>query len=123
MTKQQYADHVRAFTDEMLAVTAAKNVDYSAGSEDAMANYYELASASGVTPVQAWMVLMMKHVTAIMRYAKKGSVVSEPIRGRFIDLANYAMLGAALVVDLEEKKIPPVVAGGIDLPPGTDYST
>jgi hypothetical protein len=103
MTKSEYNDHVQAFLAEMRAVTDAKNVDYSAGQDDAMTNYYELASAAGVTPFQAWMCLMMKHVTAIMRYSKAGEVVSEPIHGRFIDLANYAMLGSALVKDLAAK--------------------
>lgn len=103
MSGEEYRDHVTAFLAEMKAVTDAKNPDYSAGSSDAMANYYELAAAAGITPVQAWMCLMMKHVTAIMRFAKVGSVTSEPIRGRLIDLANYAMLGAALVEDLKAK--------------------
>lgn len=105
MTKEDYAKHVQAFLHEMETVTTAKNVDYSAGHDDAMANYYELSNASGVTPFQAWMVLFMKHVTAIMRFSKVGNVVSEPIHGRFIDAANYMMLGDALVKDLETKKL------------------
>lgn len=104
MTKEEYTDHVSKFLSEMRAVTEAKNVDYSAGQDDAMANYYELSRAAGVTPFQAWMVLMMKHVTAIMRYSKCGSVVSESIHGRMIDLANYAMLGDALIKDLSDKR-------------------
>lgn len=103
MTKEEYQRHVTEFLTEMRAITEAKNVDYSAGHDDAMANYYELSNASGVTPFQAWMVLMMKHVTAIMRYSKVGSVVSESIHGRMVDLANYAMLGDALIKDLIEK--------------------
>lgn len=103
MTHDDYAKHVREFTDEMRAVTEAKNADYSAGSDDSMNNYYELSAATGVTPVQAWMCLAMKHWTAVMRYAKTGSVSSEVIHGRFIDLANYMMLGAALVKDIEQK--------------------
>jgi len=103
MTHPDYAAHVLAFTEEMRAVTAAKNADYSAGTDDAMRNYYELSQASGCTPFQAWMVLMMKHVTAIMRYSKDGKVSSESIHGRFVDLANYAILGDALVKDLAAK--------------------
>lgn len=104
MTHEEYATHVGEFTGEMLEVTRAKNADYSAGTDDAMRNYYELSAASGATPVQAWMVLMMKHVTAIMRYAKDGRVSSESIHGRFVDLANYAMLGDALVKDLASRE-------------------
>lgn len=105
MTHEEYADHVLEFTDEMRAVTRAKNADYSAGTNDAMRNYYELAQATGITPVQAWMCLMYKHLTAIKRFVKTGSVSSEAIHGRFIDVANYAMLGDALVYDLTTKGI------------------
>jgi hypothetical protein len=97
----------------MRDVTAAKNADYSAGSDDAMQNYYELSNASGCTPVQAWMCLFMKHVTAVMRYAKTNSVSSEAIHGRFVDMANYAVLGDALVKDLEAKKLVATVGGKV----------
>jgi len=103
MKHSEYADHVKKFTDEMIDTTSKKNPDYSAGTEDAMGNYYEVSNATGVTPVQAWMVLLMKHFTAIMRFTKTGMVSSEAIHGRFIDLANYAMLGDALVKDMIEK--------------------
>lgn len=111
MTTQEYADHVREFLAEMKSVTDVKNVDYSAGQSDAMANYYELSLASGCTPFQAWMVLMMKHVTAVMRFSKVGSVASEPIHGRLIDLANYAMLGDALIKDMAVKGVTGAVTG------------
>lgn len=103
MTHPEYAAHVLAFTDEMRAVTAAKNADYSAGTDDAMRNYYELSQASGCTPFQAWMCLFFKHVTAVMRYSKDGKVSSESIHGRMIDIANYAILGDALIKDLAAK--------------------
>lgn len=104
MTTDEYATHFEEFVREMRSVTQAKNPDYSAGSSDAMANYYELSSATGVTPMQAWLCLTMKHVTAVMRYVKTGVSSSEPIHGRLVDLANYAMLGSALVKDLERKE-------------------
>lgn len=104
MTKCDFDKHVADFHEEMLAITSVKNTDYSAGHADAMANYYELSNASGVTPFQAWMCLFMKHVTAIMRYAKTGSVLSESIHGRMLDVANYAVLGDALIKDMAAKE-------------------
>lgn len=103
MKHTEYQKHVKQFVSEMQAVTKAKNADYSAGSDDAMQNYYELANASGCTPLQSWMVLMTKHLTAIMRFVKTGNVSSEAIHGRMIDMANYALLGDALITDLTEK--------------------
>lgn len=107
MTHDQYSAHVKQFTDEMKEVTLAKNADYCAGTDDSMHDYHAAAVESAITPMQAWSVFMMKHVRAIQRYIKTGSVSSEAIQGRFIDLANYAMLGSALVNDLEAKKSTP----------------
>lgn len=104
MKQEDYATHVRTFTDEMIATTMAKNPDYSAGSDDAMNNYYEVGEAASIDPLKAWMVFMTKHWTAIKRYVRDGKVSSEPIHGRLIDLATYAMLGDALIKDLAAKK-------------------
>lgn len=106
MTHDEYARHVDAFLAEMREVTTRKNADYSAGSGDAMYDYRHTAEELGCSPREAWAVLFMKHVHAVLRWVKVGSVESEPIRGRFIDIANYAMLGCALDKDLTvEKKI------------------
>lgn len=106
MTMDEYAQHVNGFLAEMRAVTEAKNPDYSAGSNDAMAHYHDAAVEVGVTPLQVWLVLLTKHLQAIRRYARTGTVSSEAIRGRFVDVANYAMLGAALVEDLARRDGP-----------------
>jgi hypothetical protein len=100
MTHEEYAIHVQKFTSEMQRITAAKNKDYSAGTADAMYDYYSTAERAGITPVQSWFVLMMKHVHAVERYVKTGDLSSETIDSRLLDLANYAMLGAALIKDL-----------------------
>jgi hypothetical protein len=107
MKHRAYAQHVQKFVGEMKRVTKAKNADYSAGTDDAMANYYEVGDAAHVSPLQAWMVLVAKHLTAIKRFIKDGRVDSESIHGRFIDLANYGMLGDALVKDLRERGLLP----------------
>lgn len=101
MTHKEYADHIKTFVAEMQEVTKAKNADYSAGTDDALNSYKDSAEAVGITPFQSWLVLFMKHVHAIQRYSKTGSVSSETIHGRFIDIANYAMLGDALAKELE----------------------
>ncbi len=114
MKHEEYARRVLEFTEEMRAVTRAKNADYSAGSDDAMNNYYELAGFSGVTPMQCWMCLIGKHWTAIMKYVKTGCVASESIHGRMVDLANYAILGDSLIDDIKEKGLTFKVDGGVD---------
>ena len=103
MTHEEYIEGVKIFTNEMKSVTGVKNLDYSAGKDEAMESFYSIANRSGITPIQAWFVLVQKHVQAIERFVKTGKLTSEPIHSRFIDLANYAMLGSALVEDLEKK--------------------
>ncbi len=105
MTHDSYATHVQAFLAEMDAVTKAKNADYSAGTKDAMDHYHSGAEEAGVTPVQVWFIMLMKHYQAIRRYVREGRLDSEPIHGRMIDMANYAMLGDALVNDLTNREI------------------
>lgn len=104
MTHEDYAAHVETFIAEMVTTTKAKNADYSAGTDDAMHDYHASAIECDVTPMQAWFMLFMKHVRAVQRYVRTGAVASESIHGRFIDLANYAMLGDALVRDLATKE-------------------
>jgi hypothetical protein len=102
MNQEAFKQHAQAFVAEMLAVMAAKNPDYSAGTPDALNDYYSAARRAGIAPRQAWFVLMTKHVHAIERYAKTGQLSSEGIHGRLIDLANYAILGDALAAEEEE---------------------
>lgn len=101
MTHDEYAEHVKKFTGEMQALTAAKNADYSAGSSDSMYNFKTAGDRAGTSALQAWWVLTTKQLLAIERFVKDGKVSSESIHSRFLDMANYAMLGDALVVDLE----------------------
>ena len=102
MRHDDYAEHVTDFTDEMKKVTTEKNADYSAGTDDAMCDYHSTANRVGITPVQVWAVLFFKHVHAVERFIKTGMLSSESIHGRFIDIANYGMLGDALVKDIAE---------------------
>lgn len=103
MRHEEYHNHVHAFVAEMAEVTSKKNPDYSMN-QDAMNNFKAIATMLGngsITPRIVWAVLMGKHLTAIMSHMAQGkSLKDETIHGRFIDLANYAMLGDALDKDL-----------------------
>lgn len=101
MKHEDYKDHVFAFTNEMNKVTEAKNHDYSVYDNDAMSNFKAIGTILGVSPTVVWSVLWMKHVTAVINHMAQGKTLrDETIHGRFIDLANYAMLGDALIKDL-----------------------
>jgi hypothetical protein len=100
MTHDEYKIHIAKYLNEMAEVTASKNHDYSVR-DDAMDNFKLIGEMLGISPRLVWSVLWMKHVTAVINHmAKDKSLRSETIRGRFIDLANYSMLGDALDKDL-----------------------
>jgi hypothetical protein len=100
MTHDEYKIHIAKYLNEMAEVTASKNHDYSVR-DDAMDNFKLIGEMLGISPRLVWSVLWMKHVTAVINHmAKDKSLRSETIHGRFIDLANYSMLGDALDKDL-----------------------
>ena len=73
--------------------------------ETAMNDYRSAAERAGISPRQAWFVLLCKHVHAVERYVKTGQLSSETIHSRLVDLANYAMLGDALAKDLSRREV------------------
>lgn len=116
---------------------AGKNHDYTAASQDALANFKTVAETLGLKPRQVWAVYFMKHVMAVLAWAKTGKVESEGMTGRFVDLVNYAAIGNALLQEPEKGSIQEALAkaaesleaqgfgkaireqgGGFDLPPG-----
>lgn len=104
MKREEYMRMAEEFVAEMLRTTRVKNADYSRGREDALDNFHTLAERASITPRQAWNCLFSKHLTAIEKWVKDGFVESEGIRGRFLDVAVYCMLGLALATDEEAKK-------------------
>ena len=65
--------------------------------ENRLYNFYEVAELTGQTPMQVWSVYFLKHVFAVMAFAKTGKVESEGIDGRLYDIINYAILGKQIV--------------------------
>lgn len=105
MKMEDFDAHAGRFMSEMADIMAAKNPDYSTEEDDAMSNYYEIAHIAGVSPQEAWLVLFSKHLTAIMTWAQGRDLKSETIQHRFVDAANYMVLGAALAKDLATKPV------------------
>jgi len=96
MKPSEFKAFREAFMVQMMDILDTKGVDYTLDVGDRLSNFRQGAEALGVSPLHVWGVLMNKHYTAVMNYVKRGQVESEPIRGRFLDLANYSILGAAL---------------------------
>lgn len=68
--------------------------------DDTFADFKEVAAESGVAPLQCWAVYVKKHQRAIDAYIREGTVKSEAIEGRIIDVIVYHMMLLGLIEDL-----------------------
>lgn len=97
MNGQDFKIFLDNFTKDMYATLNVKGGEYSSD-RDRLENFKRGAQMTGADPRQIALIYMAKHFDAIGSFVRDPTMpTSEPIRGRFIDLANYAVLMAALV--------------------------
>lgn len=96
MTSDKLRELIVDFQADMVSVLDSKGADYTRQT-DRLSNFKTAGSDIGVSPMQAWYVFTKKHFDAIATYCRTGKVSSETIKSRLLDLANYAVLGVALV--------------------------
>lgn len=101
MNAQEYDKLIEEFTEKRRGVSESKRKDYTQGKRDVLTNFKQVAEYTGLTPLQVWMVYASKHWDSICSYVKNGTE-SEPIEGRFGDLAVYLELGWALIVEEQQ---------------------
>ena len=83
-------------------VSDNKSFEYTISNDDKLYNFKHVAERLGITPKQALMVYVLKHVDALTNDAKTGKTHSdETTYNRAIDVANYMVLLAA--IDAEEQ--------------------
>ena len=99
MTAAEFQTFADAFFDSIRAIICTKGHDYTADLGDRLGNFKDAARALGLSPMQVWAVYFNKHVTAVLNFAARGRVESEAVHDRFLDIATYAILGAALAAE------------------------
>lgn len=87
-SRTQLLDWAQVLSREALDVLEEKSDDYAA-EDDALRAFREIADQLGLSMQQVWAVFFSKHVAAVMAYARDGTLESEPLRSRIIDLKNY----------------------------------
>jgi hypothetical protein len=90
-----FSENSAAFLGEMQGILVKKGADYSVG-DDRLSNFRMIAETTGLTMRQVWAVYVNKHLFAVMKWVREGQVESEPIHGRFVDVANYMALADAI---------------------------
>jgi hypothetical protein len=100
MTNDQFNDYAETFINDMKEILLTKGHDYTGGSDDRLRNFKKIAQSIGCSAMTVWFIYFMKHVDSLSTFVKLGELKSEPPSERFKDVANYALLGAALAAEL-----------------------
>lgn len=95
---QEFVAFAEQFITDVRDTLQSKGANYSA-EKDRLSGFKSIKAISGVTELQGWLVLVAKHLGGIERFAATGAGHAE-IYWRFVDLAAYSVLGAALVEHL-----------------------
>ena len=101
MLTDEFIQFRKDFLKEAISLSDNKSVEYSISDEDRLRNFKHVAARLGITPQQALMVYVLKHVDAICNDAMTGKQYSdESFRSRALDICNYMILATALHKDL-----------------------
>lgn len=108
MTNKEFKRFVSGFRKAQDKLILSKGHDYTQGNPDRLHNFKEVARLTGLSPIQVWSVYWLKHVFAICTFINKGFLKSEGLDERFLDEANYNLLGKAILKDESKRnrKIP-----------------
>lgn len=98
MTKEEYLKFHAESCQKMIAVTKAKNADYTGGSADPFANFRQIGGLVQVPSVVeiGFLTRMSDKMSRIGSFVTKGvlMVKDESVEDTLIDLANYCILFA-----------------------------
>lgn len=101
MNHEEYTNEFKRCTDKMLAITTAKNKDYSAGS-DAFKNFKQCEVLGICSAEKGILVRMTDKMTRIANLLDaEAAVADEKIEDTLMDLSNYALI---LLIYIKEKK-------------------
>lgn len=98
MTKEEYIKFHQESCNKMVAVTKAKNADYTGGSDDPFANFEQIGHLVQVPSVVeiGFLTRMSDKFSRIGSFVTKGILLvkDESVEDTLIDLANYCILMA-----------------------------
>jgi hypothetical protein len=96
MTREEYLSFHRRCCDKMVTITAAKNADYTSGSEDPFFNFTRVEAIGIASTEQGFLTRMFDKFARITTFVKKGvlQVSDESVEDTLLDLANYCILMA-----------------------------
>ena len=106
MTSKELEQIAKGLHSDSLELMGLKNSDYTCNKAeiDALYNFNFIAGVIDDSTFKVWSIYFMKHVLAVVKFCKTGFVESEGIKGRILDLINYAILLYALILQHEQQE-------------------
>ena len=99
VTKDDYMQFHADCCAKMIAVTKAKNADYTGTSLDPFANFSRVEAIGICSTEQGFLTRMFDKFSRVTSFVQKGvlQVKDESVEDTLIDLANYAILMAGYI--------------------------
>jgi hypothetical protein len=106
MNQQDYMKFMRDTYQDLELLIESKNSDYTAGSDDAFANF-RLCEEIGIPALTGLIVRVLDKVQRIKAYAKAGKleVPNEGVDDAFKDLIGYSFVALALLEEARDGEI------------------
>ncbi len=99
-TKKIYLEFHRASCEKMIAITVAKNSDYTGDSDDPFSNFTQVERDGICDTVTGFLTRMSDKWSRIRSLIKKGgigAVLTESLEDTLLDFANYCILLAGFL--------------------------
>jgi len=99
MTKEQYLVFFKETTQKMLAITTAKNQDYTGGDSNPFANFTATERLGVTSTERGFLTRMLDKIMRINAYIANGNLMvkDESVEDTLLDLANYSILLAGYI--------------------------
>jgi hypothetical protein len=106
MTKAEYFEYHSAVCEKMIAITKAKNADYTGEGDNPFANFSRVEVLGITDTVRGFLVRMTDKLSRITSFAQKGilEVKDESVEDTLLDLANYCILLSGYIKSIKNKE-------------------
>lgn len=99
MNKSEYFQFHKECCEKMIAITAAKNADYTGAGDNPFANFSRVEAMGISSTEQGFLTRMLDKMCRIGSFVQKGvlMVKDESVEDTLLDLANYCILMAGYI--------------------------
>ncbi len=105
MTKDEYLSYHKSTCDRLVAITAAKNADYTGTDPDPFANFARVSLMGICSTEQGFLTRMLDKFCRVTSFVQQGTlkVKDESVEDTLFDLANYCILLAGYIRSQKDK--------------------